>query len=394
MYSSIRIANRVNINVIIPILILSDGVLRTFYIRQGRQTLVDLIYITVLLIFLKYKDFRKITLSAPLKIWIILTLYHLVNATLKHVPEIDYFDYLHGTKIYAAICIFTFLIEINAKKTFQMLYFCFGVWLFVALFFIRPSTIGERLSGEMFIAVEIGKIAALMAVCGIMLSCIKGERITIMLLRMLVPWSFIMASQTRNAMGMSVIFMVGYYYTCVMKSRIIFKHLFLMLLGVIAIWMGLDYMMEHTGIGERFQYDFDMAEEQKSEYMTGTWFDTIVGERIVYWVTGWEIFIQHPITGIGLDNYSNFMHGIYPMHVEYMTHLAEGGIIAAGLWILFLTLLMWGVSKSGETTQTKTIKVFVMLLVLFTCMYSVMYEQENTMLLYATILARNEYVTK
>lgn len=376
--------------VIVPLLIFPSLIWILLNLGQGILSFVSIIYIIFYLYFLTNYRFRKIAFSWPLCIWLILTAYHLVNASLKEVPEINYVDYLRGFKCYASICIFTLFFSQKANITFKVIFYSLLVWQLIVLCFAEYSP-GERLSINGIVSVTIGKNAAIMATAGIFWSIMERKNIKTVVYKVIFPVIIILLAQTRNAFGFVLIMLMGYYYSEVMKCKLTIKHLILSLICVIFAFFSLSVMIENTGLGDRFSDDFKKVNENtyKTTYQTGTIFDYVVGERIIYYYTGWEIFMKHPWTGIGLDNYQNYMQGAYPMHVEYMTHLAEGGIIAATLWMLFIISLFVVISRAKISKQKKSMAYFTMGAIIFTCFFSVMYEQELQMMLYAIILSIN-----
>lgn len=74
--------------------------------------------------------------------------------------------------------------------------------------------------------------------------------------------------------------------------------------------------------------------------------------RLIMWDTAWRIFLEHPITGIGLYQfqdyfYSQFTEGVVPQqgwqnaHSDYFNFLAESGIIGLVSYIAFFSILLW-----------------------------------------------------
>lgn len=369
----------------VPLLIFPDIFWRILNLGQGRLSFVSIIYITFFVLLLcGNRRFYKIALSWPMLIWVVLTLYHLINATLKNVPEINYVDYLRGMKIYSSICIFTFFYSLSAKKTFKVVFYNLGIWLIIA-FLITGYSLGERLSGDKVIAVEFGKLSALMAINGLYWASMENEKFSSLALKLACPILFVLLSQSRNGFGMIIIMFLGYYYAAVMKCKISFKHLVGALIVVGALLFSISYVMGHSGLGSRISNDVELAD--KRVYRTGTFLDYFAGERLIYYVNGIAIFMEHPLTGIGLDNYQNYINGDYPMHVEYFVHLAEGGLIAAFLWGLYIFTLFKIIIKAHITKSQKTMALFTMFTILFTCLFTVMYNGELNMLLFGLVLS-------
>ena len=370
---------------IVPLMIFPELLWRILNLGQGRLSFVSLIYIIIFLLLLSAnRRFSQIAFSRPMMIWALLTIYHLINATLKNVPEINYVDYLRGMKIYSSICIFTFFYSLSAKKTFKVVFYNLGIWLIIA-FLITGYSSGERLSGDKVIAVEFGKFSALMAINGLYWASMENEKFSSLMLKLFFPILFVFLSQSRNGFGMIIIMFLGYYYAAVMKCKISFKHLVGALIVVGALLFSINFVMEHSGLGSRISNDVELADTRS--YRTGTFLDYVAGERLIYYVNGIAIFMEHPMTGIGLDNYQNYINGDYPMHVEYFVHLAEGGLIAAFLWGLYILTLFKIIIKAHTIKSQKTMAIFTMFTILFTCLFTVMYNGELNMLLFGLVLS-------
>ena len=144
--------------------------------------------------------------------------------------------------------------------------------------------------------------------------------------------------------------------------------------------------MDETGLGARIQDDIEEAGLSEL-YSTGTFFDYIAGERIYYYVVGAEIFKEHALTGIGLQNFKSYTGGNYPMHVEWLVHLAEGGIIAFVLYLTFLLLLFVTILRSNEIMPMKFMRYFTLCVILFSAFFASSYGQEKPVILYSIILS-------
>src|SRR5690606_29251954 len=102
------------------------------------------------------------------------------------------------------------------------------------------------------------------------------------------------------------------------------------------------YVVKETTSGQRFLGALKGDEMQVADdYATGTFWDILLGERVTYYVVGFDNFQDSPLTGIGLLNYLNFNKtSDFIMHSEYMTHLTEGGIFGFLLYLAFICYVM------------------------------------------------------
>lgn len=103
-------------------------------------------------------------------------------------------------------------------------------------------------------------------------------------------------------------------------------------LAIIA-YASFDLLMDNTSFGLR------MTESIKNTNYQNSVFLTLMGDRAIQYVEGWEFFLQHPWTGIGVRKFaeinSYWTDGGGLLHTEYMVQLAECGIIGSIMFIVF-----------------------------------------------------------
>jgi O-antigen ligase len=340
---------------------------------SGKYTVISILFILVFLYYAKSKSIKKITVSFPLLVWLALTIYHWVNAMNKEVPEVDYYDLLHGIKIYLCIVIFAYLARKNLNETIKSLVICFSIYLLMSFFINDTSSekFNGRMTGVVF-ATQLGQIAALSGVYISYYSLLKKLSIFKTVLLYLLPILVIILTQSRNSLAMIAIGIIGFAIAYMIKqgknlSRII------ALVSVISIlsFFLVNILLTKTEIGKRITNTEVVKQSQElNGISTGTNFDAVVGDRLIYYVLGWKYFIDSPITGIGMWNFEYVSKGNFPLHSEFMIHLSEGGLIGLSLWLLFLVLIFYGIFKSNYPTYIKIIAFFSILEILFCGIYA------------------------
>lgn len=149
---------------------------------------------------------------------------------------------------------------------------------------------------------------------------------------------------TRKALGAVVIMAICYALAkaCSRKrwTGLIRLALTLSLLGIMLV-----YVKNETLIGKRMEH-IEMSGHESNK--SGPEILNILGDRVTHYYLGWEVFKRHPIAGVGINNVPTLYHFPYPLHTEYMTQLAEGGIIGTALWLLFTTGLLSSVYKARK----------------------------------------------
>lgn len=302
----------------------------------GHFGIVSCLFVLFGLYYSRSKEFRDILMSLPLIVWLILTLYHCGNAMIKHVSGVNYVDVFHGMKIYFCIAIFVYWAQIDLLKTLKILYRCFFIYLIVV--FVLCGGFGSgRLSGVVY-ATGIGQTAAVTVFYGAALSFLKRKSYLVFFSYVIIPFTVALLSQTRNAIAMIVLVVLGYFAAVVFRKGLsiikVIEICAVLLFGAIT----LSFVIYNSSLYQRSLEKKD--QDSNSFYMkhnsTGSLFDLVVGDRLVYYVEGWKFFKSSPVTGIGMWGFREKYGGDYPLHSEYMVHLCEGGLIAFSLWLFFI----------------------------------------------------------
>ena len=312
-----------------------------FFSFPAKYAIVSLYFLFVYVNYISDWRFRKISFSFPLNIWLALTIFHVINAYIKNVPGVDAIDMLHGLKIYSCIVIFTYWACLDLKKTVRLLTGAFIarciLVLFLLLLFPHAHENSGRLTGAGTSATGLGQMAAITGIFIVYLNAIYKKSILYNLRLFFFPLVVVLLTQSRNSLAM---ILVSFIVLFLVRGRT--KKGFFsvdLILSFILLFIGLFVAFQFFS-GSDFAQRFDTSYEEDSyfyqNYSTGTLFDTIVGDRIFYYIKGWEFFLESPMTGIGMWNFKNLTGGDYPLHSEYMVHLCEGGLVAAALWLTFI----------------------------------------------------------
>ena len=377
---------RVNINIgfIIPFLVLPQLVMSISGMSYG-PSVCSSMYILTFVYLCRYRTFLSILKNPSLVLWLFLLMYHYFSAYIRGNINVRPIDYYHAMKMYCSVCVYTYFLCVDTKTTLKRLIHCLYIWLLLAL--VATGYDGGRLSGEKVIAVQFGKMSAILTICVVFYSILSNKKNIKIILYCLFPIFIILISQTRNAFGMVAMILTAYYFFFRLKGRINPLTLIMIVIGCLIIFYGLDSFLAETKIGQRFSETDSYNYYYDKGYTTGTFFDKIAGERLIYYVLGFESFLQEPIWGIGLNMYKTYVGGMYPMHVEYMVHLCEGGLVGASLYMTFLCSMAFLLKKTQLNDSMKKMLFSVFVIQLFTCMYSVCFNEEISCFPYALIIS-------
>jgi len=361
-----------------------------FFNFPAKYAIVSLLFVGTYAMYFSDRRFREIAFSFPMKVWLLLTVYHCINAYIKNVPGVDAIDFLHGMKIYACIVIFAYWARIDFKKTVSILILTYCIRCAVVLILllgIGSEVETERLTGAGGSATGLGQMAAMTATFLVYLNVFKRVPILKNIAILALPLTVVALSQTRNALAMTMISVLAISILYVQtNNKVSFSKLIIgLVLFTIVAFVALK-ALSGTAFEQRFHSSFEGSYFYQN-HATGTIFDKIVGDRLVYYVMGWSFFLQSPITGIGMWNFKPMYGGDYPLHSEYMIHLCEGGLIGIGLWLLFLFCIFRIIFKYGCNMKYKIAAFSSMTVLLFCAIYAREFYYETFYPVYGLILS-------
>jgi len=262
--------------------------------------------------------------------------------------------------------------------------------LFIIIFGGAIIGMTERLSGTGYSATGVGQCASQCGILFAYLYAIRSINKKQAALLYVIPTIIVMLSQSRNSLATLLISFVLFYLIDLAGKRYHFniKDLIIVLVIGSSVFISMDFF-EETAFAQRIERVQETYEEGRmlQNYGTGTIFDVIVGDRLVYYVRGWEFFMKNPLTGIGIRNYLYMSDGIYPLHSEYMIHICEGGLVAVFIWILFhyQVIRLW--FKCSQVKAVKLVAIGSLVIILFCGIYAREFYGEHFYCFYGLIMS-------
>lgn len=152
----------------------------------------------------------------------------------------------------------------------------------------------------------------------------------------------VVVSATRKAFGGLFIVLLFTYLSKMQKFS--FKTFFVsVLVGLIL------YALSDTFISSDLWERFYRTNEQSAvgDYDDNL-FLSLMDDRAIMYVTGWDVFLDNLWLGIGLRNYLNLGYSAYTLHTEYMVQLTECGIVGSSLFLWFYLKMAKGLIRKAK----------------------------------------------
>lgn len=110
-----------------------------------------------------------------------------------------------------------------------------------------------------------------------------------------------------------MIFQIGLYFYVISNNRKRFGIVFFSLLGVVALfWMVMNIQGLYDLVGIRLERMFALFMPKSNVTVDGS-----TMERMYFMRSGWRLFKQHPVIGVGMNNFSAYLRTIGYRNAKY-----------------------------------------------------------------------------
>lgn len=292
-------------------------------------------FLTILVFVINYINdptFKKQILTTPTLFWAIWGIYSSVNLLVHgYYGEIPFLFFLIHSLFTPFLVMLLTSKEVirNKKHVLQLLSVVFIIYavLSVTVLGAQTNADSERSLGALW---NEGPLTALFIVFFLGLLYVNNW-LTIRNLIPLILFVFVIIALggTRKAFGGAILLLATLVISQLTFSP---RKIIMMLILAGFAYCGYTYVMEHTSMGDRFKEGLEVGENTNT---TNIKLLNLVGDRATFYITGWQVFSENPVTGIGLGNYMRETGSEYVIHSEYIVQLAEGGLIGTSLFLLF-----------------------------------------------------------
>lgn len=296
-----------------------------------------------------------------LKIWLLWFLYAIINTLFQYNGNDISLSSFIGQSLFVPFIVMSIIANISKIEIKIFLqYMQYIVYISVLFLFLFAKNIEGRLEVELFDPNELSLLINLLVVI-LSVRFIRNEiNLLSFFLLMILPIYYIIFSGSRMAFGSFLILIIGLVFSFKEKMgfTLILKYLFIFL----AISLVTFYVLENTVLGERLLSTTEQSAESFINPAEGTIFEHY-GDRGVYYILGWDLFLKHSIFGIGLRNFIEYFPTVN--HVEFMIQITELGIIGLTLYVIFNGMIFKNIFIKRKNALKKQKSLYNYLLFVF-----------------------------
>ncbi len=324
------------------------------------------------------------------QLWLWLTAFSFVNSMIMGYTWKDGFIFYvreNFTEPLVFLMVATCMLREHQTKTLT-------VMLSSLLFFIAIGIFKTDFSTSYrgrYLNDDIGNFLPLFAVPTILVASMLRQKEVIkksFIPIVILAFVLILLCATRKSFAAILIILAAY-----MLGRINMKkasHVTLLITMIVVTYVGLTFVMENTVLGERFSGSFKEQEEVfplVSDPVANKVLNGLVGDRAVMYYYGTKVFLEHPVNGVGLLNYSKVTGERIRIHSEYIVQLCENGIIGFALLVAFIAVVLHQLMNAEMRQETHKIVIGGFLAMLVIDFTAWTYCSDYAMVVYAVVLA-------
>lgn len=303
-----------------------------FYSIDGAGRISILLGILILLLNINNIEFRKVLKSTPVLIWGLWGIYTAVNWLFHRVETVQVPWIFIGNQIFLvwiAMVVVTYECRRNYQTTLKFILSCFVIYVIFGLLFQR-DTIYQSGRGGAVLGNVLPLTSLSMVATAVFMYVKKWLTLKNLVIIIILSLAAILFVATRKALGGLLILLFFLLITKYPLNNV--KNFLSLIFGLLVFYVGLSFMLDNTILGERMHGIDESANQFNTSNLRILNF---LGDRAYFYIKGWEIFKEHPLTGIGINNFMYIDKLKLPFHTEYMAQLAENGIIGTILYVLF-----------------------------------------------------------
>lgn len=328
------------------------------------------------LYLMRESEFKDLFCSKPCVFFVLLVIYHMINcycqvdsSVLAKSEGFSSFVALWNSVTPNALilCLVPYLLLLNEKKTHKFILAGYVVFIIVGIILLRlTGDSSNRMKGGVIHPNALAQACGM----GLMYFAYLKYRYSISYIKLLffsiLPIMGIILSTSRNGFSLVAIFFltvcVAPFFSKENNTESHNMRISVIILAVI-VFFSLVYVLDNTEVGGRIK---DTDETTVTELETGTPLD-FLGERAWYYYFGWKDFLENPFFGIGLWHFQTYNDFAFPLHSEYMIHIAEGGTLGALLYFSFVFYVLYFLL---QILKQKTCPLnFVLLMMFFSYLF-------------------------
>lgn len=339
---------------LIGYLILKPAITNLFFNFDGAGRIPLILMVLILTLNVNNKNFYQTIISKPIITWVIWGIYVGISWYIIGIRsvEIPTWSFLFNYIIFPifSMVVAAYESKRNYKTFSKFILYCFVSFCILGFTFQEKGNTEER-GGEL-----LGNALPLAATCMFYVAsfCRTHNIITKKIFYagfVLAILAILMVATRKALIAVSIIYIL---YILSQNRTVSFSYIFKIVLLFLFVLIIGNYILDNTLLGDRFRNTEDVGSEFNTTNIA--WLN-FLGDRAYFYITGWKLFLEEPLTGIGLMNFRVIEKTQLPIHSEYIVQLTECGLIGCFFFILFYRQIFSLIKRIKANNYQQNIKL-------------------------------------
>lgn len=339
-----------------------QGTVLTF---DGKGRILFLLTFLAFIVNSNRTYFKKFLYSKPMVFWLIWCCYVTINTYLKGFDsESTTFSYFIINKVFCpcmVMAVSAYEYFKNSRAFLKTALLIYLIYSFIGAFVmdiayvaeeegaVTVNTLGNELSLNVMLIIFFAGV----------LYCHRYISLKLTIALIIFALGIVVITATRKALGAGVIMTIALILS---QIRLTFGSFLKVILPLLILYYGFTHVMNNTQMGERMEELEEQTDKVEQQYNIGdNEFLKAMGDRAPQYIIGTQIFKEHSLTGIGLNNFSRVSGFTFVLHSEYMVQICECGIIGCLLFLAFYLGIIRRLTKRINWKEKGT-KIPIMML--------------------------------
>lgn len=352
---------------------------------DGAGRVYMLLAAVVMLFNIADRNFRSVFKMPPVLIWLLWVIYTTFNWFLSGYPPPENlpsssFVFVYLILPWLAMCVAVYETKTRPQQFLKNIHILLFVYVLLGIMF-QINTLGSGGRG----GDVLGNTLPLISLCLTFVACLGYNlqliKTPALVSSVIVSILSVFMVATRKAFAGEIIILFFFMLSNIKKLN--FKSLAKVTFVLVLFYFCISFILENSTLGERFSNISDAADEYNT---SDSQFLSFLGDRAYFYISGWELFLESPWCGIGINNFMNVTDYPMPIHSEYMVQLTENGLIGFTIFLIFFLALFRQI-RGVVSAKARWVFYGWLVTVLFISFTSWVYDFTQYFILYGIIVA-------
>jgi len=300
------------------------------------------------------RQFIRILKSKISILWLIWIIIAIINTAIHDSPAVqgraEMVSFVAELiEPYVIMLCTAYAFTLNRRLSLLALLAAVGIYTFIGAFMMEGGLVySSSISGADNLGNDLALHALFLIALVGLLFYYKAVSSRFLMVSFVVVLGLVFVLAERKALAAALIIVLFF----IISASNSYKTIFILLCSTVFVALLMWPYISHFQIVERMRELKDYSVDVPAYLF-------FLGDRAYYYLEGFNLFVDNPVTGIGLENFMIYTGYHQRIHTEIMVQIAECGLIGFSLYCLFYISIFKSIIKEKYSKRCRSIRIFV-----------------------------------